>query len=174
MNALPNEKLETPQYTSAHHADTVRWLNDSEIRKSFGITSQVTMESHRDWLSQNSNLEILPLTVNGKYIGNIVLHHLEKHKSTYLQIYIGEATFQGRGYGEKFMQMALEYVFFRKRFHRISLHVRETNLPALKLYRKLGFKEEGLERDSILVGETFVSQIRMSLLSTDSFLKKEV
>lgn len=154
-------------YSEEHFEKTVEWLNDKELRKKFGLTYQVTMESHRHFLATNSNIEFLALYDNGEYVGNIVLNNQPRHFSTYLQIYLSPESPKGLGLGTSFMKLGIEYLFQKKKFHRIWLHVREDNVAAKRLYEKLGFRKEGVERDSVFDESKFISQTRMSLLASE-------
>lgn len=54
--------------------------------------------------------------------------------------------YQGQGFGE----LAMRYVLDRLKengIHFVTLEVRVSNLPALKLYRKLGFNILGIRKD---------------------------
>lgn len=161
------DKLEIRRYSDINHSKTVEWLNNIELRESFGITYDVTQEGHKTFLINNPNIEFLALYRNDEYVGNIVLNNTERHLSTYLQIYLSPEAPKGVGLGTSFMNLALKYVFQEKMYHRIWLHVRENNIPARKLYLKLGFKDEGLERDAVLNGSKFISQLRMSILESE-------
>jgi RimJ/RimL family protein N-acetyltransferase len=158
---------EIRDYTIENYAKTVEWLNNEELKGLFGITYSVTLASHTQWIEDNPCTEVLPLYFNREYVGNIVLNYTPRHKSAFLQIYIGASNFRGLGLGERFMRMALEYTFNVKHLHRIWLCVREHNEPACRLYSKLGFKVEGLERESIWDGQEFISQRVMSILSQE-------
>lgn len=153
------------KYSDANYVQTVDWLNDIEIKELFGITYNVTLESHTQWVTANPLTELLALYFADQYVGNISLNYSPRHKSAYLQIYIGSPDFRGKGLGKKFMHQAMDYAFNIKEQHRIWLHVRETNLAAINLYVKLGFKVEGLERESIWDGRLFINQKVMSILA---------
>lgn len=168
---MNTDKLEIRKYLPEHYAKTVEWLNQKELRKLFGLTYDISIESHAKWVESSSQLEFLPLFSNDIYIGNIVLNFTPRHRSAYLQIYIGEKDFTGKGLGEKFMIMAHDYVFNKKKYNRIWLHIREHNVVAQNLYQKLGYVREGLERQSIFEDNVFHNQVVMSLLA-DDFNKK--
>lgn len=69
-----------------------------------------------------------------------------------------------QGWGTRLMQMALaEADAFG--FTRIELSVYASNPRAAALYRKLGFVEEGLKRQSVRIGETWFDEIMMARLT---------
>lgn len=51
--------------------------------------------------------------------------------------------------------------------HRISLGAFAFNTVALKTYEALGFKREGVERESALFGEQYVDCVEMSILDRE-------
>ena len=49
-------------------------------------------------------------------------------------------------------------------FHRVELMVRERNTDALELYKKVGFKIEGVQRDAVQVDGVYENLILMAVL----------
>ena len=62
---------------------------------------------------------------------------------------IGDPRDRGRGYGWDALQLTLRFAFDELQLHRLSLDVIAPNEPALNLYRKAGFVEEGRQRERI-------------------------
>lgn len=164
---MSTEQFEIRRYSEVNDPETVEWLGRNDIKDLFGITYEVTLESHRKWLSLNPSVEILALYFKNQYVGNIVLDFMARHSSVFLQIYIGPKDFRGEGLGTNFMKKALSYLFEEKKQNRIWLLVREYNEVAKKMYSNLGFLSEGIERESVWTGREFVNQERMSLLKRD-------
>ncbi|MBA3660945.1 MAG: GNAT family N-acetyltransferase [Gammaproteobacteria bacterium] len=73
------------------------------------------------------------------------------------------APYRGRGIGEALMRAALNQAQ-SKGLTRIELTVRENNVRAIKLYKKLGFVVEGLHRNALCIGKEYENQISMALL----------
>lgn len=63
--------------------------------------------------------------------------------------------------------LLLSYLFKSLSVHRIWLLVVSYNNAALRLYKKIGFKEEGRMRDAIYRDNKFNDYILMSLLKTE-------
>jgi RimJ/RimL family protein N-acetyltransferase len=154
-------------YHDLHFIETVKWLTDPEIKKQFGLTVKIDLEKHISWVKNNSQNIMWAILCSGLHIGNIVVIPNVRHHSGYLQIYIGEKTYHGRGIGFISMQLALENLFNHHRFHRIWLHCAEDNPAALSLYKKIGFVFEGVERECVYYNEIFRSLIRMSILKSE-------
>lgn len=149
---------------TSHYKDTINWLNNKQIQQNFGITKEVNLEDHINWLSEHPNIEVLSILYNDLHVGNIVLDFNVLHESVFLQIYIGDSQCRGKGIGVTAMKLALNYIFVEKQMHRVHLKVFEDNLPAINLYVKLGFIKEGIERDSHKMNGIFRNQILYSML----------
>ena len=84
------------------------------------------------------------------------------HNLTQLTIVVHPA-FQGKGIGKLLFTTLLDDI---KTSHpeilRVELMARETNLRALDLYKKLGFKVEGSFEKRVRVRDTFVADIAMA------------
>ncbi|KAI9456165.1 acyl-CoA N-acyltransferase [Russula earlei] len=56
------------------------------------------------------------------------------------------AGYRGRGFGTEVMHWVITYGFREFGLRRISLTVLEDNIPALRMYRKIGFIDEGTRK----------------------------
>lgn len=70
---------------------------------------------------------------------------------------------RGKGIGEALIRAALESAK-AKGLTRIELTVREPNLPALALYRKVGFRVEGIKQKGVRVDSDYENLICMAVL----------
>jgi RimJ/RimL family protein N-acetyltransferase len=154
-------------WTDADDAATLRWLADPFIRDTFGITSAPTLDGHRRWKAAQTTLSAFAIEAEGRHVGNALLHREPRHRSAYLQIYLGEAAARGRGIGREALAALLAIGFTELGLHRIWLHTLPGNVAAETLYRAAGFVSEGVERDATLTPEGFRSQTRWALLAPD-------
>lgn len=74
---------------------------------------------------------------------------------------------RGQGYAKEMFGYFFRYLFDQCGLHRVALVTLETNAPAIALYRKLGFVEEGRERQSIFRDGRFQDLIAMGLLADE-------
>ncbi len=162
MGEVSIRKQESSQYI-----DTINWLNNKQIQRNFGITKELNLEDHINWLSEHPSIEFLSILYNDLHVGNIVLDFNELHESVFLQIYIGDSQCRGKGIGASAMKQALNYIFVEKQKHRVHLKVFEDNVPAINLYEKLGFIKEGIERDSHKMNGIFRNQLLYSILYSE-------
>jgi RimJ/RimL family protein N-acetyltransferase len=71
--------------------------------------------------------------------------------------------FIGQGIGTRLFQ-TLEQWAYKRGIHRLELTVMTHNLPALALYKKVGFKIEGIKKHSILIDGCYVDEYYMAKL----------
>ena len=80
-----------------------------------------------------------------------------------------------KGYGTEALGSFVDHLFKHQNLHRVWLLVVEANEVAKHIYEKLGFKEEGKQRDAIYRDGKYQDYISMSLLEDEYFesLKNE-
>ena len=130
-----------------------KWHSDKEIRfQTLMHPYPVTEKLEKDWLEK-----VMSDFSNKRYVFSII-HNTDKNLIGYFQltevnfinrnaslgIVIGEKEYQGKGLGEEIMQLGINYAFKSLNINKIRLSVISDNQRALSLYKKLGFKEEGL------------------------------
>ena len=71
--------------------------------------------------------------------------------------------YRGQGIGKRLMLQALAAAQAFP-LQRVELTVRENNINAIALYKKVGFEIEGVQREAILVDGTYENLILMGLL----------
>ena len=72
-----------------------------------------------------------------------------------------------QGYAEEMFGYFLRYLFAHCGLHRVALVTLASNAAALALYRKLGFVEEGRERQAIFRDGRFQDLVLMGLLAEE-------
>jgi RimJ/RimL family protein N-acetyltransferase len=107
--------------------------------------------------------------VMGAFEGNILIGVVTfiredrikiKHKGGIYGMFINP-DFQGKGIGSKLMKLTLEKAFKMEGLRQINLGVMSSNLNAIRLYEKMGFKPYGVEEKAVFVNETFLDESLM-------------
>lgn len=160
---LKHENIALRPYADEHIEMTVKWLQDPIIQQNFGHIEGISVEKHTQWLKANKDV-LMWAIYDKKYVGNVLAFLNQKHHSAYLQIYLGSQEDTGKGLGYCALSAVLEYLFNELHYHRVWLHCLPENIPALKLYQKLHFVLEGMERESILKNGAYITLGRWSLL----------
>lgn len=75
--------------------------------------------------------------------------------------------YRGQGYGTKMYELLLEYCFNQLNMHRIWLLVLDTNDIAIKLYAKMRFQMEGVQRQAIYRDGKYNDYLMMSILRNE-------
>lgn len=153
-----------------------KWSNDAELRKLIGeVASMSRVETekwYKDLLADKDRLWFVIVLKRGdRVIGEAgLLRMFRPWRSTDMTIIIWEKNAWGKGYGTEVGHLLLDYTFRRLGFHRVSIGVVGFNKRALKFWKSLGFKKEGVERDAHYYDDKYSNGIMMSLLE-DEFKK---
>ena len=65
-------------------------------------------------------------------------------------------------------RLLLRFAFSTLGLHRVFLQVNATNHPAVRLYRRLGFVEEGTLRGAVFAEGRFVDRLLFSMLEEEA------
>lgn len=104
-------------------------------------------------------------TSDGTFVGLVRCDEWDKiNQSIRIGVDIAVAS-RRKGLATQVYTLLFDFLFHQLNIHRIWLLVLSYNTPALALYKKLGLKEEGRQREAIFRDNTYHDYIMMSLLS---------
>ena len=87
---------------------------------------------------------------DNRLIGFVAIHSIEwNNQAGLLAIGIGEPNYRGHGYGADALRLILRYAFDELNLHRVGLDVISNNAQAIRAYERVGFKQEGVQRESV-------------------------
>lgn len=140
------------------------------IEHMFGIdpdtVKPMTMNEATKWV--NWHVEATDswfIDVDEQFIGVVFLHSINKlDQRATLGISIFDEARLGQGFGTRAMRLMLRHAFTDMCLHRVGLRTIEYNHRAIAAYKKLGFAEEGRERESGFVGGQRYDDVMMGLL----------
>ena len=75
--------------------------------------------------------------------------------------------FRGKGYSAEAMELFFSYIFDQINLRKIKLEVLKENGKAIKIYKDMGFNEEGILREHIYQDGKYKDLLMMSLFSGD-------
>jgi RimJ/RimL family protein N-acetyltransferase len=104
------------------------------------------------------------IEADGQYIGHAFLYDFEADGVCWLSIGIGDPAYQGQGYGREALWLLLDYAYRIRNLRRVCLHVSAFNERAIRVYRALGFVEEGRLRQHVWIGDRYDDLVCMGLL----------
>lgn len=155
-------------YSQEHDKQTISWLNHPDVYENFGLTKHITIESHRKWIDSQQHYYIWAIYDDENiHRGNVSLQHNPRHNSAYFQMYIGDKNVRGKGLGFSALVCAVKYAFETLKVHRLWLQVFPENKAAIHIYQKVGFTQEGIEREANFFNRTYRDQLRFSLLDSE-------
>jgi len=101
----------------------------------------------------------------GEAVGHIEFGAIDRiNRSTRIGRVLVSPEAQGRGVGTAMMRAALEIAFGQMKMHRVDLWVLDINTHAIACYEKLGFRHEGLCRESFKGPDGYLGMRIMSML----------
>ncbi len=101
-------------------------------------------------------------------LGYVQIMEIEPiHRCAALGILVGAAQDRGKGYGRQAMTLAIDYCWRHLNLTRLTLRVQSDNVPALALYRQLGFEVEGVLRRAEFIDGRWVDLTLMALIHPD-------
>ncbi|HHY71371.1 MAG TPA: GNAT family N-acetyltransferase, partial [Thermoanaerobacterales bacterium] len=101
-------------------------------------------------------------------IGNIGFPKIDYiNRTAGLGIFIGNKEYWGKGYGVEAIELLLDFGFNILNLHNISLKVFSYNKPAIRCYKKVGFKEAGRLREAKQIAGQKYDDVFMDILATE-------
>lgn len=125
-----------------------------------------TLEETQMWFLHTSNIYYI-IENDGNRIGYFRTSNYSKvNKNIYVGADLHE-NYRGKGLGYLSYKLFIDFLFETIDLHKISLEVLETNGVAMRLYKRLGFIEEGRKREDVRKGGMFFDSVIMSILKSE-------
>jgi len=151
---LAGERLALRPITPADLPSIVRWRNRPEVRRNIPNQPLLTLPAQKKWykryLEDPSQVRFVLDAAEFGPIGVFGLTDLERDEGyARLGIVIGEPKARGKGLAREALELLLDFGFRKwktgspRGLHRVTAEVFDFNEPAIALYRKVGFKDEG-------------------------------
>ena len=144
------------------------WVNDAHTARAVNRFSPVSYANHLNWF--HSIINDPKRTVfaidsdNGSYIGNCGFNDIDfRNRKAELWIYLDKNA-TGKGYGLNATTDLIKYGFNKLNLNRIYLYVMEYNKPAISLYKKIGFEQEGVFKEDVYMDGKYENTVHMALL----------
>lgn len=145
----------------------IQWVHQIEHLEENGqYVFLWTINEHIQSLDNPNILHLIIKNNQDENVGYIIIDDLlNEHNSINLRrIVINE---KNSGMGYKVLKLIIPYIFKHYNCHRLWLDVFTDNPCAIALYQKIGFKVEGILRDSYIKNDYYKSQIIMSILHNE-------
>ncbi len=152
----------------------LKWFNDPEVIQYLVMYLPMTEMGEEKWIEEIGTtrartdaffvIEAVGSEGN-KVIGTIGLHGIspKDHYATF-GIAIGEKDYWSKRYGTEATRLIIKYGFEQLNLHRISSSAFSFNERSIRLHNKVGFKEEGRQRESIFKNGKYHDMVIFGLL----------
>jgi RimJ/RimL family protein N-acetyltransferase len=151
----------------------VAWLNDHRTSRTLTLRAPLSIPMEEAWFERmtadqgkSAYLFTACLLADDRPIGSVGLFDLDLvNGNAGVGIMIGEPGDRGRGHGTDMLEALLGFGFASLRLERIWLDVYDFNPGARRVYERVGFLHEGVQRHAIFREGRFVDVRRMAILS---------
>lgn len=150
-----------------------RWESDQEMVKYFAIDKDRSYEdvvTEAFELRYNEYSRDMTITdrITGEPLGRVIITRIEPHYKSLdiTKIYVGGGN-RGRGIGSEVIMGLLRYFFIEMEYERVTLDYFTGNAKAAALYRRLGFKDEGVARNACVKDGIYYDLNLMSMLNEE-------
>ncbi|MDX9970334.1 MAG: GNAT family protein [Candidatus Gracilibacteria bacterium] len=149
----------------------VKWLSNHKVIQFIGdeLGKKTNLQKEKEWFANYKNAKnkkFFTICDNVKPIGFMGLSNISKpNKNADLFIAIGEDDYRGKGIGKIAMEWIIDYGFTKQKLHKINLGVIKDNIPAVNLYKSLGFVVEGEMKDEVFYKGKFHDFLSMAIFN---------
>lgn len=145
---------------------------DPEVARLTGCKEVFTKEEVTSFflksLEEKDRYFFLVISPDGRIIGESVINEIDWDlRCANFRIGLYHTAERGKGIGTWVTEVTRDFAFEKLKLHRLELDVYSFNPIAEKVYRKAGFKREGVLRDTILDGDKYADDILMSILEDE-------
>lgn len=160
----------------------LKWFNDPEVIQYLNLYLPMTEMAEEKFIeelgasrAQNTVMFVIEAiegdsskpfdAAQGKPIGNTSLVNISArdHNATF-GIAIGEKDYWSKGYGTEAARLIINYGFEQLNLHRINSGAFAFNERSLKMHKRVGFKEEGRQREYIFKNGKFHDHVLFGML----------
>jgi RimJ/RimL family protein N-acetyltransferase len=129
-------------------------------------SDKFTLEETINWFNKTKPMFWM-IKLDGEKVGYF---RTSNYSSKNKNIYVGadlHKNFRGKGIAYESYCKFIPMLFEKMDLHKISLEVLESNQRGINLYKKLGFKIEGIKRDEVYKNGAWVNSIMMSIFRNE-------
>jgi diamine N-acetyltransferase len=151
------------------------WFNDPEVIQYLNMYLPMTEMYEENYIQEfykdYTKVRLVIEAVEGqsvKPIGSIGLDSInpKDHNATF-GIAIGEKDYWSKGYGTEATRLLVNYGFEQLNLHRINSSVFSFNERSLRMHKKVGFKEEGRQREYVFKNGRYHDHILLGILKSE-------
>lgn len=155
--------------------DYAEWLNNPEINRY--LTNSGKIYSIDDCISYVNSFKAesekaligIFYRETGLHLGNITLSHIYWHrKAAEIGICVGRKKYHGMGLAAEALKAVIDFCFFSElNMHRLFAATHAPNEASTKLFKRCGFKVEGILRDNDFIDGKYCDACFLGLIRED-------
>ena len=148
----------------------VRYINETHNNKFLHYDLPLTITGTKKWFqSLSGRTDRIDLTILSDdnvagFIGLLSIDNKNKKAEYYICVDHG---FAGRGIGKTASKLLIDYAFTELDLNKIYLYTEQDNIPAQKLFEKIGIKQEGLLKDDIIYNGRKINRYAYGICKED-------
>lgn len=149
-------------------ADYAGWLNDPEVNK-YLETKGATVEELKNYITEklaDDNCLFFGIFIKAgdKHIGNVKLEPIDwEKKFAVFGILIGDKNYWGQGLATEATKLIIDLAFNKLNLETLELGVIAENAAAMKVYKKIGFKVDKINKAAVHYNGRPLDQIIMTI-----------
>lgn len=147
-----------------------RWTNEQAVIHYLGFAGGLSPDEETAYIarmrqSHTDKVFVIVRREEGRPIGMTGLHGISAvNRHATFGILLGERDCWGQGYGTAACRLICDFGFNRLNLHRIDLSVFAINARGIRSYEKVGFVQEGRQRENIWRDGAYHDELSMGLL----------
>jgi len=163
------EKLKMQALKLSDIDNIMSWINDPEVVKNLQhfdkkFTKKDELDYVKKMLASKNDFVFSFFTNTGDYIGQGGIHQISwQNKLGRLSIIIKREHWNKR-YAQEILPALTSYAFKKLKIHKIWLMHWKENKKAAYLYKKFGFKKEGILKDEYFWKGRYHDMVRMVII----------
>ena len=173
---IVGKKVRLRAYREDDLKNCVAWLNNPAVTRYLQFMRPWSVTEERAWLERvmrNDDPAMVTYVVetsDGEYAGSAGLMGIDpRNHSAEAGIVIARPEDWGRGLGTEAMLVLLRHAFEELNLHRVHLRVYSFNERGMRSYKKLGFVEEGRQREALFRHGAWHDVVVMAILQHEFF-----
>jgi RimJ/RimL family protein N-acetyltransferase len=155
----------------------LKWFNDTEVTQYLSMYLPMTEMAEEKFIEElgttmmsSTAMFVIEAIENDttRPIGTIGLDRINNkdHNATF-GIAIGEKDYWSKGYGTEAASLLIRYGFEQLNLHRISSVAYSFNERSIRLHKKVGFTEEGRQREAQYKNGKYYDHVVFGILKED-------
>lgn len=173
LRKLIGQKCYLSPVDTSQTEKVAKWSNDIYVAIRTGdISDMITYELQRGYLENMNNSRGYAFYIiredDDEVIGIARLMRVNFiNRNAVMGIFIGERNDRSKGIGSEATNLLLDFGFNVLNLRNIMIETYSFNEPAIKAFKKCGFKEIGRRRKSIIYGNNEYDEVFMDMLSDE-------